>query len=648
MTILTLNGINLYTRYGYYVTKVSNRSFQTIKNETFTPLNISGEKVIKTSYQKKSIQIFGYILDIMNNRRNLLQYLSSLSDKSFELHFGDTQKTIYARMDGDCFDFEAQGGNLYAVTFNVVAFEPYAFGETHTDNLIYPCNSVYSEAPDYLISPLQNFYERINNVDIGHFTIVNFLGVDGNFEDANALQNYWIATQVNCVKNTSEFYFNTKSQSLTATTTSGNHVINYNLARFSAVNHKYFFKAKIYNKVGKVKLSLKNRKTDGSYEESFSGIPNFNTDLWFDNYTSLSLTNLYSAPEFTANIYLTTDLGDVSFTGAGQNSYIDGAMVVDLTNMGDLPATLRKFFNNSSYTTWASLAVTSNITADGRTQTGEAWLNELLNFVDSGATFGATYATNAYTIMIYNKGENIFNADNYTPNYYENGFPVYNFSNVKLLKDNFKSGKVYTIKAKAKNGTLKIYSKNNNTVFVTLTFSATEYENKTYVSTFDIDYIELNGNFDLDSIMIYEGTGERQYQKSLNNYLKINNVAFNYLGISDIIYNDKGTLKKYKRWYYENIVKSTTFPNTTFNGTGTCVLLRSNGEIYFSSITGKSVSASGIPDGTYTVIYQLETSVTETIPYEGDLTLLPGNNHIISNCPVLSFALIGNKKYLEV
>ena len=31
MTILTLNGINLYTRYGYYVTKVSNRSFQTIK-----------------------------------------------------------------------------------------------------------------------------------------------------------------------------------------------------------------------------------------------------------------------------------------------------------------------------------------------------------------------------------------------------------------------------------------------------------------------------------------------------------------------------------------------------------------------------------------------------------------------------------------
>ena len=356
-----------------------------------------------------------------------------------------------------------------------------------------------------------------------------------------------------------------------------------------------------------------------------------------------------SPPDFNVIFLILKADNTASYPGTNEEINIDGVMVVDLTNMGNLPAPLKKFFNNSSYTTWASLATTSNITVGGRTQTGEAWLSELLPFVDSVATVvTATYATNAYTTMVYNKGENIFNADNYTPNYYENGFPVYNFSNVKLLKDTFKAGKVYTIKAKSRNGTLKIYSKNNNTVFVTLTFLATEYENKTYVSTFDIDYIELNGNFALDSIMIYEGTGERQYQKSLNNYLKINNVSFNYFDISDIIYNDKGTLKKYKRWYYENIVKSTTFPNTTFNGTGTCVLLRADGKIYFSNITGKSVSTASIPDGTYIVFYQLETPVNETIPYEGDLTLFPGNNHIISNCPVLSFGLIGNKKYLEV
>jgi hypothetical protein len=28
--------------------------------------------------------------------------------------------------------------------------------------------------------------------------------------------------------------------------------------------------------------------------------------------------------------------------------------------------------------------------------------------------------------------------------------------------------------------------------------------------------------------------------------------------------------------------------------------------------------------------------------------LISGNNHITSNCPVLSFKLIGNKRYLEV
>ena len=107
-------------------------------------------------------------------------------------------------------------------------------------------------------------------------------------------------------------------------------------------------------------------------------------------------------------------------------------------------------------------------------------------------------------------------------------------------------------------------------------------------------------------------------------------------------------MKKYKRWYYETVVKSTTFANTTYNGTGSCVLVKSTGEVYFSTITGKSIGTPSIPDGTYRVFYQLVTPVYEDIPYEGSLSLISGNNHITSNCSVLSFKLIGNKRYLEV
>ena len=81
---------------------------------------------------------------------------------------------------------------------------------------------------------------------------------------------------------------------------------------------------------------------------------------------------------------------------------------MDLTNMGDLPVPLRRFFNNTSYTTWASLATTSNITAGGRTQTGEAWLSELLPFVDSVATVGWNYSSGAVTTTVENRGENLF------------------------------------------------------------------------------------------------------------------------------------------------------------------------------------------------------------------------------------------------
>ena len=68
--------------------------------------------------------------------------------------------------------------------------------------------------------------------------------------------------------------------------------------------------------------------------------------------------------------------------------WIDGAMLVNLTEMGQLPPPLKEYFNNVP-STWADLATESDITAiDGKKQSGNAWLNDLLPYVNGVGTLG--------------------------------------------------------------------------------------------------------------------------------------------------------------------------------------------------------------------------------------------------------------------
>ena len=63
-------------------------------------------------------------------------------------------------------------------------------------------------------------------------------------------------------------------------------------------------------------------------------------------------------------------------------------MVIDLTAMGTLPPPLKEYFNNVP-STWADLATSSDIEAiDGKKQSGNAWLNDLLPYVNGVGTLG--------------------------------------------------------------------------------------------------------------------------------------------------------------------------------------------------------------------------------------------------------------------
>ena len=88
---------------------------------------------------------------------------------------------------------------------------------------------------------------------------------------------------------------------------------------------------------------------------------------------------------YTGYIYLTIVQEDAS---TATYVWLDGYMVVDLTRMGVLPPPLKEYFNNVP-STWADLATASNIAAiDGKVQSGNAWLNELLPYVNGVATLG--------------------------------------------------------------------------------------------------------------------------------------------------------------------------------------------------------------------------------------------------------------------
>lgn len=77
--------------------------------------------------------------------------------------------------------------------------------------------------------------------------------------------------------------------------------------------------------------------------------------------------------------------------GGNNEGYLDGVMVVNLSLMGYLPPPLKEYFA-TQVSKWEDLATTSNITAiDGRTKTGQEWLNELIPYVDSVKTVGYTW-----------------------------------------------------------------------------------------------------------------------------------------------------------------------------------------------------------------------------------------------------------------
>ena len=106
----------------------------------------------------------------------------------------------------------------------------------------------------------------------------------------------------------------------------------------------------------------------------------------YGSYTAGRFNKLYSTTVPNYDGYVSLQF--VTQSGTTADVYIDGVMSVNLTAMGTLPPPLKEYFNNVP-STWADLATDSNITAiDGKVQSGDAWLNDLLPYVNGVGTLG--------------------------------------------------------------------------------------------------------------------------------------------------------------------------------------------------------------------------------------------------------------------
>lgn len=230
-------------------------------------------------------------------------------------------------------------------------------------------------------------------ITIYPYTIVNLLGKYGDFEtDSNAdgLADGWNAeSNDGGFTVETESIFGSKSQRIYRNNITGNEIYPKVYRSYSIdYTHKYF--ASVYFKCG---ASATNTNLPYLYMRIFDNENHIistknicvstRATTWVRHYGVFQ--DFDSATSYVYFAPMSSILPD----GYIEEIYIDGAMLVDLTAMGALPYGLQQYFSPSGITQWEDLATTSNITAlDGRTQTGEDWLAELLPYVSGISTLG--------------------------------------------------------------------------------------------------------------------------------------------------------------------------------------------------------------------------------------------------------------------
>lgn len=481
-------------------------------------------------------------------------------------------------------------------------------------------------------------------------TLVNLLGKYGNFEtDSNSdgLADGWIKWSNEECSLTSGI-IGTNSQYAYIIYESGTQALSSPFINFVS-NHTYFFS--VYMKTATDdtdprELGEVRYPTSSGYSPL---LPAGVFSSWTRRYAKFT-TDITDLKRI--NFYITADFGG-SVVGKKYELWLDGAMLIDLTAMGQLPPPLQELYGVQN---WADLDTDT--------------LAQLLPYVDSVAAVGYTFNEGTLTVTVENRGKNLwkytwseyiqFLPSIYHRRYYTDGKWLYfrdcPASNISYVPINLKKGATYTISfelgtvdvsnARLEITNIKTLVKEINVIFTGNGIKSISFTPSDSLYTIKIfSYIE-NQWSKLRNFQIEESSSASEYEPALFSEIQFTTELHGFEGIYDQLNSSGSRVKHFTRetgitftYNSENDVSTATVSS---NATGTAIIVNeSNGEVVFGTADGSttiSVSGQDLSTGTYTIIYQLATPTSETVSITGDLIIVPDRNTIIG--PDMGFIVI--------
>jgi hypothetical protein len=399
---LKFNDIDLKTNYNFVVTEVQGRGSPPVSRTVLDHPLVHGDIELNAKLRSRDIVIRGYVYgsDLATKKDSLIKLITQAYETECKLTFPDTNRSIYVKLAGEPIVIGPIGPVLnaqaYEITFRFTAQDPYFYGEDH-DEVGFNIVKVNANAPTYLISPRRKFLKREPSIKIEPYTVVNLLGKYGDFEtDSNGdgVADGWTVDFAGKPTLVTSFDGG-KAQYFSFTNTGRTYV---NLRKNISSNPDYFLNRTFFIK-GYAKPSYGGTATGNEVLPRRLTVYGAGSSGWVKSFSLIFDWNTWSCKYMTFK-FTNTDIKIVNmelfYVGHPSNpvdaffeATVDKIMLVDLTVMGALPSGLQAFFSSAGITKWEELATPINITgADGRTQSGNAWLAELIPYVDSVASFG--------------------------------------------------------------------------------------------------------------------------------------------------------------------------------------------------------------------------------------------------------------------
>jgi len=315
----------------------------------------------------------------------------------------------------------------------------------------------------------------------------------------------------------------------------------------------------------------------------------------------------------------------------------DGVAVYNLTKMGALPEPLQELYGVQN---WADL--------DADT------LAQLLPYVDSVASVGYTFNDGTLTVMVENRGKNLFKGNWYkysganTWGLYKDGIVFYSTTSNDgvYAKDIYLKPGTYTISATviSQIGMPSWYVQDKRTLSYVVRESITS-SSKTFTITeageyrisFEF-YHEGDGEIYVYNVQLEENSSASIYESPRSDGVSFTTELHGFEGKYDILHTTGSKIKHFTRetgvtFTYDsgNDVSTATVSSSAI---GTAIIVNeSNGEVFFGNASGTTITVSGdLSVGTYTVIYRKSTVTTSTIEVFSTMRALTETaNHFVAS-----------------